>query len=72
MIVKEEKWAPCGRCRKEIRRDEMHAMNVKFFDEDDEEEKVQVRLCEDCRSVLEATVVDMRWNNAEMFVKTGE
>ena len=60
-------YAPCGDCGEVIPRDDMHSMNVKFYDpEDSRQVRVPIRLCRECRDHWLEEVRPMRWSNSKM------
>ena len=61
------KVAPCGCCGAVVNRDEMWAMNTKFFSPDDKQErKVNVRLCSKCVPTQISDLKEMEWDNSSM------
>lgn len=68
-IRKIVKYAPCGKCGRECLRDDMHSINVKLYTPTDEQHKVQIRACQACRDELIAMMIEMEWDNADMYSK---
>ena len=69
VIKRTHKVAPCGICEKEVPRDDMWAVNIKFFNPQGQEvEKVKIRTCAGCADEERVSANECRWDNASMRV----
>ena len=66
MSGKHTKYGFCQRSRKWVPRDEMLAINVKVYDSDNQEDKLQIRLSPEAHSELVEQLSGLQWDNVLM------
>ena len=63
------KWtkaAPCGKCRTMTPRDDLFSLNPRWWDQDNVQIRIRIRLCSGCFEEVTSTLMEMEWNPAEL------